>query len=69
LGQRLLRLKGNIDFGRGLQFVELAGETLVERTACEGLPGHTAFSAIGWQITRSELQTRFEQTLAASDCG
>jgi G3E family GTPase len=56
LGSRLLRLKGNIDFGDGLRFVELAGDTLHEKAACAGLVPHTAFTAIGWRISREELR-------------
>lgn len=67
LGPRLLRLKGNLDFGDGLQFVELAGDTLHEKPACSGLAHHTAFTAIGWRISREELQRCFEDTWDDSD--
>lgn len=62
LGPRLLRLKGNIDFGDGLRFVELAGGTLCEKVACGGLAPHTAFTAIGWRINREELRRCLEST-------
>jgi G3E family GTPase len=55
LGPRLLRLKGNIDFGDGLRFVELVGNALREEAPCIGLSDSTAFSAIGWKIDRKTL--------------
>lgn len=59
LGPRLLRLKGNIDFGAGPRFVELAGNGIAEGPACPGLAGSTAFSVIGWKTTRAELVRHF----------
>lgn len=59
LGSRLLRLKGNIDFGDGLRFVEFAGDVIQEGTACPGLGDSTAFSVIGWKIRREELLRAF----------
>ena len=59
LGARLLRLKGNIDFGDGLRFVELAGNVLREEAPCDGLGDSTAFSAIGWKIGRETLAEAF----------
>ncbi len=58
-GPRLLRLKGNIDFGQGPRFVELAGGELSEQPACGGLPARTAFSVIGWKTSHDELVQAF----------
>ncbi len=60
LGAKLLRLKGNIDFGQGPRFVELAGDRLTEKAPREALPPGTAFSAIAWQIGRDELRSMLE---------
>lgn len=59
LGPRLLRLKGNIDFGAGPHFVELTGAELVTGPACDGMAPGTAFSVIGWNTTREELLRAF----------
>lgn len=64
LGAKLLRLKGNIDFGQGARFVELAGERMTEKGPCESLSTGTAFSAIAWQTSRDELLRLFEHTAA-----
>lgn len=61
LGMNLLRLKGNIDFGEGLRFVELVGDQILEKPACEQLSSQTAFSAIAWQVNSEELRSRFAQ--------
>ncbi len=55
LGPRLLRLKGNIDFGDGPRFVELQGDDIVERPPCPGLGSPTTFAVIGWTTSREEL--------------
>jgi G3E family GTPase len=59
LGPRVLRLKGNLDFGQGLRFVEWAGEVRVEPAPCPDLAPHTAFCVIGWKISREELESAF----------
>jgi G3E family GTPase len=61
LGKRLLRLKGNVDFGDGdRRFVEVVYDTLTEREASPGLAGSTAFTAIGWRIGVEELGAAFD---------
>jgi G3E family GTPase len=60
LGSRLLRLKGNCDFGVGPRFVELVGDQLIEGEPCAGLTPGTAFSAIAWDISADELRRQFE---------
>lgn len=64
LGAKLLRLKGNIDFGQGPRFVEFSGNRMTEKAACESLSAGTAFSAIAWQTDRDELRRLFEQAAA-----
>lgn len=59
LGPRLLRLKGNCDFGAGPRFVELVGDRVAEGEACAGLAPSTAFSVIAWDISREELGRQF----------
>ena len=61
LGSRLLRLKGNIDFGDGCRFVELAGDTLHEKPSCASLGNSTLFSVIAWRTDRKELQRLFAE--------
>lgn len=60
MGQGLLRLKGNVDFGDGPRFVELVGTDLSIADAPVQLgQTPTAFAVIAWQIGRDELQTAF----------
>jgi G3E family GTPase len=59
LGPRLLRLKGNIDFGAGPRFVEFCGAGISEGPACPGLADATAFCVIGWKTSREELILTF----------
>lgn len=66
LGPRLLRLKGNIDFGEGLRFVELTAAGIVEGPACVELASATAFSVIGWKTTRDELIRAFAERVPSS---
>lgn len=64
LGDRLLRLKGNVDFaGEGRRFVEVVYDSLSERAAAAGLPDGTAFTAIGWRIDAAGLRAAFAETL------
>ncbi len=58
-GPRLLRLKGNIDFGDGPRLVEWAGHTINEGPACPGFSGGTTFSVIAWKSSREEIQQSF----------
>ncbi|NLW85997.1 MAG: GTP-binding protein [Planctomycetes bacterium] len=57
LGDKLLRLKGNIDFGDGSVMVELAGGRLTERPAASLSRAPTAFVAIGWDVDRQTLMS------------
>jgi G3E family GTPase len=63
LGPKLLRLKGNIAFNEGLRFVELVGESIVDKKPCESLGFGTSFSAIAWKMTREQLEQRFNRLL------
>ncbi len=59
LGDKLLRLKGTVDFGDGPRFVEVVCGRLTEADPPAGATG-TAFTAIGWQVSRETLSERFE---------
>jgi G3E family GTPase len=63
IGEDLLRLKGQVDFGEGPEFVEVAGgrltiggDTSIELRA----ESATAFVAIGWRMSREEFQEAIE---------
>ncbi len=62
LKDNLLRLKGNIDFGEGIRFVELAGTQINETNPVKSLATQntttTAFTAIAWNINKETLQTK-----------
>ncbi len=62
LKKNLLRLKGNIDFGEGSQFIELAGEKVTETRPSEELSKQnaagTAFTAIAWNIDKETLKNQ-----------
>lgn len=58
LSERLLRLKGHVRFDDTVRFVELAGGRYTERAA-EGDVTATAFTAIGWGVSREELAATF----------
>lgn len=60
LGERLLRLKGYVDFGDGPVFVEVAGEAFTIKSHLRR-EGGTAFTAIGWEVTAEELTRNFER--------
>jgi G3E family GTPase len=62
LGTRILRLKGNIEFGEGPRFVEVVYDKFSEKPACEALGPNTAFTAIASQISTDELRVLLEAT-------
>lgn len=61
----LLRLKGNIHFGDGSRFVELAGTKITETDPSEQLATQnaaaTAFTAIAWNIDKDTLQKKLNR--------
>jgi G3E family GTPase len=60
LGEKLLRLKGNIDFGKGPRFIELVGGQLSETDpASLGAPP-TRFAIIAWNVLPDDLRARFQ---------
>ncbi len=65
LGDRLLRLKGNVDFGQGPRFVEVAGGRRSERSPAALAGPPTAFTAIAWRIDRPALEGFFARALKA----
>jgi G3E family GTPase len=67
LGPRLLRLKGNVLFTDGpKRFVEVVSGEIREREASASMGAGTAFSAIGWRVSRTELAAVWER-LVRSD--
>jgi G3E family GTPase len=56
----MLRLKGNINFGDGVRFVELAGTEITEVEPSEELTKQnnvkTVFTAIAWKIDKDMLR-------------
>ncbi len=59
LGQKLLRLKGNIDFGKGSEYFEVVAGEILRGKPCPGLD-KTAMVVIAWQTEKDELKQRFE---------
>lgn len=56
LGKHLLRGKGNVRFADGThRFVEVVAGQILEKEACPGLGENTAFTAIGWRLSRERL--------------
>ena len=54
-GDKILRLKGNIDFGRGLVFAEIVYDRYTEKDSCRELGDTTAFTVIAWDVDKQEL--------------
>jgi G3E family GTPase len=62
LGDRLLRLKGNVNFSDGPAFVETVFDRVIEKPLCDGLAAPTAFTAIAWKTPREDLTAAFERS-------
>lgn len=64
-GSKLLRLKGNVDFGKGPRFVELVGSELMQRDEPAALQGSaTQFAVIAWGASRDELIAAFQSSFS-----
>jgi G3E family GTPase len=61
LGERLLRLKGTVQFQEGRVFVEVVNGRVTETEPPVGLAA-TTFTAIGWRLSREELGAAFRST-------
>lgn len=63
LKDSVLRLKGNVNFGNGSRFVELAGTEITESQPSEELQkqysAKTAFTVIAWKIDKANLHDKF----------
>jgi G3E family GTPase len=59
LGQKLLRLKGNIDFTETDEYFEVVAGEILRGPASANLD-KTAFAVIAWQCDKEELQKKFE---------
>ncbi len=67
LGEDLLRLKGQVDFGDGPEFAEVAGGRLTiggDQAVALHAETPTAFVAIGWRAPRQEFQAAIESIWA-----
>lgn len=67
LGEDLLRLKGQVDFGDGPEFAEVAGGHLSiggNETITRPAESPTAFVAIGWRTPREDFQAAIESIWA-----
>lgn len=60
-GQRILRLKGNVAFADGVEFVETVFDRVIAKKACDGLGSSTVFTVIGWRTTKEELTEAFQR--------
>ena len=66
LGDHLLRLKGQVDFGNGPEFFEYAGgilRTSDDKSIRRIAKTPTAFIAIGWRIRQTEFRAAIEVSL------
>jgi len=61
LGEKILRLKGNIDFGQGVVFAEIVYDRYSEKDSCGGLGDATAFTVIAWDVDKEELKESFQR--------
>ncbi len=67
LGEDLLRLKGQVDFGSGPEFTEVAGGRLTiggKPSIARHAESPTAFVAIGWRAQREDFQAAIESIWA-----
>lgn len=57
---KILRLKGWLDFGSGLKYVEYLGDTLTIKDTAESKAAKPVFTVIAWQIQTKNLRMIFE---------
>jgi G3E family GTPase len=55
----ILRLKGFIDFGEGMQYVEFVDNRLIQRPVGSTDAAYQGFTVIVWQLSRTELVRHF----------
>ncbi len=60
LGEKLLRLKGNVNFASGLEYVEGVNGKVVYKQANTQLPAKTALTVIVWKLGKDEVNDIFE---------
>jgi len=65
--ENMLRLKGNIDFGDGPVFVELAGGDFLTKPAVniKDADSGTALAVIAWNMDKEKLTAAFEKTFSS----
>lgn len=61
MGNKILRLKGYIDFGQGACYVEKVGDEWIEHSGEGEQRSETMFSVIAWQIDPEELVGSFSE--------
>ncbi len=64
LGEKLLRLKGNIVFDDKKAYVEKAGGQYFEKPLNSEIDKNTAFTVIVWKISKEELTSLFDDCVA-----
>lgn len=62
LKEKILRLKGHVDFGEGPRFVEVVVDEYREKAPSSDAPA-TGFTVIAWKKGPGEIRTRFEKAL------
>lgn len=66
LGTDLLRLKGNVDFADGGEFVEVIWGKVTEKDLLKSMGSNTKFTAIGFNISTDKIREYFTQTFICS---
>jgi len=61
LGNKLLRLKGNVNFAHGSEYFEVVGSEIIRKPRCDNLE-KTAFVIIAWQTEKDHLTEMFESS-------
>ncbi len=61
LDRKILRLKGNVDFGNGCLFTEIVYDRYTEKDSCQALGSTTAFTVIAWDIEKENLKECFNR--------
>ncbi len=66
LAERVLRLKGHINFGEGPHYCEVVYDRIYEKPELTGPSSKTAFTIIAYQTDKDELTEMFERTFESS---
>ena len=63
LEDKILRMKGYIDFGEGPMYIELVGDEILEKKLEKQSQNETAFVVIAWNIRQEELRKIISEIL------